>query len=63
MTLVTARQQRDQVAEHVTGRWETMQQEEHRCIGGTCIAVEDVDLTDCEAAIMDGGHDELLQSR
>ena len=50
-------QQRDQVAEHVAGAREAVQQQQLRRIRRARLAIEDLEAVHVGGAIVDGGHD------
>ena len=50
-------EQRDEIAEHVAGGWEAVQQQQLRRARGASFAVENVAAVDLGGAIVDAGHD------
>ena len=53
----TVGEQRDQVAEHMAGGGEAVQQQQLRGARSACFAVEHIAIVDLGGPIMDGGHD------
>ena len=51
-------QQRDEIAEHVTGARKAMEQQQLRRVRGAGLAIEDIEAVDIGGAIVDGGHGE-----
>ena len=47
---------RNEIAEHVAGGREAVQQQQLRSARGACFAIEDVSAVDLGGPIMDGGH-------
>jgi hypothetical protein len=52
--MVAVCEEGDQVAEHVRGGWEAVEEQHHRSVGGAGLAVEDPDPVHRRGAVVDG---------